>query len=69
MSEPLTREEERTALDLARKALEHYFATGRHLLSPVKKGLLKENRGAFVTLTVDGDLRGCVGYPLPVKPL
>lgn len=69
MSEPLTREEERIALDLARKALEHYFGTGRHLPSPVKKGLLKENRGAFVTLTVGGDLRGCVGYPLPVKPL
>ncbi len=69
MSEPLTREEERTALALARKALEHYFGTGGHLRSPVKKGLLKEKRGAFVTLTVDGDLRGCVGYPLPVKPL
>lgn len=69
MSEPLTREEEKTALGLARQALQHYFDTGRHLPSPVKKGVLKENRGAFVTLTVDGDLRGCVGYPLPVKPL
>lgn len=69
MSESLTLEEERTALALARKALEHYFGTGRHLRSPVKEGLLKEKRGAFVTLQVDGDLRGCVGYPLPVKPL
>ncbi|MGZ5469849.1 MAG: AmmeMemoRadiSam system protein A, partial [Candidatus Aminicenantales bacterium] len=32
-------------------------------------GLLKEKRGAFVTLTIDGELRGCIGYPLPVKPL
>jgi AmmeMemoRadiSam system protein A len=69
VSDPLTLEEERTALALARKALEHYFGTGRHLRSPVKEGLLKEKRGAFVTLQVDGDLRGCVGYPLPVKPL
>ena len=69
MSEPLTPEEEHTCLKLARQALEHYFKTGGHLRSPVKSGTLKEKRGAFVTLNVDGDLRGCIGYPLPVKPL
>ena len=69
MSEPLTPEEERACLKLARQALEHYFKTGKPLHSPVKSGTLKEKRGAFVTLTVDGDLRGCIGYPLPVKPL
>lgn len=69
MSEPLTPEEERTCLKLARQALEHYFASGEKLRSPVRSGTLKEKRGAFVTLTVDGDLRGCIGYPLPVKPL
>lgn len=69
MSEPLTPEEEKTCLKLARQALEHYFASGERLRSPVRSGTLKEKRGAFVTLTVDGDLRGCIGYPLPVKPL
>ncbi len=69
MSEPLTPEEERTCLKLARQALEHYFETGGHLRSPVKRGTLKEKRGAFVTLTAGGELRGCIGYPLPVKPL
>lgn len=69
MSEPLTPEEERTCLKLARQALEHYFTSGEKLRSPVRSGTLKEKRGAFVTLTVDGDLRGCIGYPLPVKPL
>ena len=69
MSEPLTPDEERTCLKLARQALEHFFETGRHLRSPVKSGTLKEKRGAFVTLTVDGELRGCIGYPLPVKAL
>lgn len=69
MSEPLTPEEERTCLKLARQALENYFASGERLRSPVRSGTLKEKRGAFVTLTVDGDLRGCIGYPLPVKPL
>jgi AmmeMemoRadiSam system protein A len=69
MSEPLTPEEQRTCLRLARQALEHYFETGGRLRTPVKSGTLKEKRGAFVTLHVDGELRGCVGYPLPVKPV
>lgn len=69
MSERLTADEERQCLKLARQALEHHFRTGGHLRSPIKDGPLKEKRGAFVTLTVDGDLRGCIGYPLPVKPL
>lgn len=31
---------------------------------------LREHRGAFVTLnTIDGQLRGCIGLPYPVKPL
>jgi len=30
---------------------------------------LRENRGAFVTLSKDGRLRGCIGYILPMKPL
>jgi AmmeMemoRadiSam system protein A len=69
VSESLTPEEERTCLKLARQALEHYFKTGGNLRPPAGSGTLKEKRGAFVTLTVDGELRGCVGYPLPVKPL
>jgi AmmeMemoRadiSam system protein A len=69
MSEPLTPDEQKTCLRLARQALERYFETGDRLRSPVKSGILKEKRGAFVTLHVEGELRGCVGYPLPVKPL
>ena len=69
MSEPLTPDEERACLALARGALERYFETGGRLRVPAGKGVLKEKRGAFVTLTVEGDLRGCIGYPLPVKPL
>jgi len=30
---------------------------------------LKEKRGAFVTLKIGGELRGCIGYIIPVKPL
>jgi uncharacterized protein len=69
VSEPLTLEDEQACLKLARQALEHFFKTGRRLRSPLKSVVFKENRGAFVTLHVDGELRGCIGYPLPVKPL
>ncbi len=69
MSDPLTPAEEKACLDLARRALTHYFATGDLLRPPAGAGRLREIRGAFVTLNVDGGLRGCVGYPLPVKPL
>ncbi len=33
------------------------------------KKFLKEKRGVFVTLTIDGRLRGCMGFPYPTKPL
>ena len=65
----MTRNEELACLKLARQAITHYFKTGSSLRTPIQEGLLKEKRGAFVTLTVAGDLRGCIGYPLPVKPL
>ncbi|HSA94956.1 MAG TPA: AMMECR1 domain-containing protein, partial [Acidobacteriota bacterium] len=69
MSEPLTEAEKRACLKLARQSLEHYYRTGDYLPPPAASGTLKENRGAFVTLSADGELRGCIGYPLPVKPL
>jgi AmmeMemoRadiSam system protein B/AmmeMemoRadiSam system protein A len=30
---------------------------------------VKENRGCFVTLTINGNLRGCIGYIEPIAPL
>ncbi len=32
-------------------------------------GVLLQERGAFVTLTKNGDLRGCIGYTSPIYPL
>ncbi|MGD1010259.1 MAG: AmmeMemoRadiSam system protein A [Candidatus Aminicenantales bacterium] len=69
MSAVLTPDEERVLLDLARRAIGHYFETGGHLQAAVEDPKLEEKRGAFVTLKVEGELRGCVGYPLPYKPL
>jgi len=69
MSEPLTREQEGTCLRLARRALEGHFRGEARPRPAVDASFLKEKRGAFVTLKVDGELRGCIGYPLPHKPL
>ncbi|MHB8095934.1 MAG: AmmeMemoRadiSam system protein A [Candidatus Aminicenantales bacterium] len=69
MSGELTNVQERVLLELARKAIEHYFDTGRTAHPETGDPLLREKRGAFVTLKTDGELKGCIGYPVPVKPL
>jgi len=68
MGEPLTQQQGKALLKLARRAIEHHFKTGGHLTPPADPAF-KEKRGAFVTIKVGGELRGCIGYPLPYKPL
>jgi len=62
--------DQRTLLSLVRSTVGEASETGRRppkleVLSP----LLREKRGVFVTLLQEGELRGCIGYPFPVKPL
>jgi AmmeMemoRadiSam system protein A len=65
----LQKEQKKILLDLARKALEHYFKTGKTLKANIEDRTLREKRGAFVTLKTNQKLRGCIGYPLPYKAL
>lgn len=69
--EQLTAEEKSFSLKLARQALDHYFKTAQILAINEKDVLarLKARQGAFVTLTLSGRLRGCVGLLEPIKPL
>jgi AmmeMemoRadiSam system protein B/AmmeMemoRadiSam system protein A len=57
-------------LKLARQSLE---ASVRGENLPARPNnipdVTKENRGCFVTLTENGELRGCIGYIEPIKPL
>ncbi|HEX2695304.1 MAG TPA: AmmeMemoRadiSam system protein A [Acidobacteriota bacterium] len=69
MSAELTRDEERALLGLARRAIENHFAAGGRLRLEDRDPAFKEKRGAFVTLKIGGELRGCIGYPLPYKAL
>jgi AmmeMemoRadiSam system protein A len=54
-------------LALARESIASYFKGKKPDMKNVKH--LSEKRGVFVTLHKDGDLRGCIGFPLPVYAL
>ena len=63
-------EDQKLLLNLARNAILTTLQRGRKLppvesLSPI----LREKRGTFVTLWMEGELRGCIGFPYPQKPL
>ncbi len=69
----LTEAEHGTLLKIARNTLERYLTDGSMIaIGPPEYDLtanLRTECGAFVTLTKSGDLRGCIGYVLAVKPL
>ncbi|NPA86477.1 MAG: AmmeMemoRadiSam system protein A [Candidatus Diapherotrites archaeon] len=55
---------------LARRSVKHFFETGMVLSEEPPYPEAREPSGAFVTIKrQDGELRGCIGYPLPIKPL
>jgi len=69
MSNSLNKNQQKFLLELARQAIEFYLKAGKTLKVNIKDNDLKEKRGAFVTLKVNDQLRGCIGYPFPYKPL
>jgi AmmeMemoRadiSam system protein A len=70
MPDTFTPAEQQQLLTLARQAIAAALAK-RRAASPAADGVLKEKRGAFVTLheRATDDLRGCVGYVEPLFPL
>ena len=65
----ISKKEQEILLGIARKTLEEYVRNGNVPKMDAKESVLFEKRGAFVTLTKDGSLRGCIGYIQPVAPL
>jgi AmmeMemoRadiSam system protein A len=45
------------------------FVEGRDISFPVPSPHLAEPRGVFTTIYSGGELRGCVGFPVPTLPL
>ena len=71
MTEPLTDGEKQTLLRVARQSIEH-AARGKKL-PPLDRSTLTphltENGASFVTLTIHGNLRGCIGTLDAYQPL
>jgi AmmeMemoRadiSam system protein A len=71
MPDLLTDEEKRFLLRLARESIEH--AVRGEKLSPLNQESLtphlSENGASFVTLTINGQLRGCIGALEAYQPL
>lgn len=69
---PLSKEDGRAAVELARKTLDAHVSGGQVTPTPLG-GVFADLRGVFVTINRadrDGErLRGCIGFPYPVKPL
>ena len=66
--ELLTAAEGEMAVQSACGTIEH--VVGKKPVPELKlTPVFKEKRGVFVTLTTQGELRGCIGLPYPVMPL
>ena len=66
----LTKEDGDFLLKVARKAIENYLKNNTVIKTPEDiPSILREKMGVFVTIHERKDLRGCIGYPEPVKPL
>jgi len=61
-------ETESAPVALARVAIESYIREGRIIEPPAHEGPFAERRGAFVSLYIDGGLRGCIGTVAPTRP-
>jgi len=64
----LTLEEGRKAVKLARRAIEEYLES-RKMIKERLEGVFSQKRGVFTTLIKHGELRGCIGFPYPIKRL
>ena len=69
MNDYLDADEQQFLLRLARRSIEEFLRTGKRPRPEAGSPKLSAKRGAFVTLKVDNQLRGCIGYPLPQKSL
>ena len=62
-------EQAKKLINLARDSINsHFLKKEVRIPSDVRRDFSK-NQGVFVTLNIDGKLRGCIGFPEPVYPL
>jgi AmmeMemoRadiSam system protein A len=69
MANEFTLMERHELLKVARDTIEFFLEEHRKPQIRLENEKYREKRGVFVTLHRNGELRGCIGYPLPVSPL
>lgn len=65
----MNEEERRILLNVARRSIGEALAGGKYKPDVPGEGTLSEKRGAFVTLTRKGRLRGCIGRIVADEPV
>jgi uncharacterized protein len=65
----LTEKGKQELLALARETIEHYIRSHRIPKLNITNPELNQHLGAFVTLTIQGNLRGCIGRFEPDMPV
>ena len=66
----LTSSEKRQLLEIARKSVESAVKEDKAYKLPANlPASLMRDRGAFVTLKENGELRGCIGYTVAMQPM
>ncbi|MBI4720780.1 MAG: AmmeMemoRadiSam system protein B [Chitinivibrionia bacterium] len=65
----LSPQERRHLLALARRAIAEHLGLGSAPVEPAASPLFEEKSGAFVTIKMQGQLRGCIGYIEALRPL
>ena len=64
-----SQEQGEKAVEIARNTLENFLRDGEEPdLDEELSEQMEEERGVFVTLEKNGDLRGCIGRPMPRQP-
>ncbi len=64
----LSREQGKKSVELARKTIEELLREDSKEEN-YDENFLNEKRGVFTTLTKNGELKGCIGFPRPVMEL
>jgi len=68
-AEPLSLEDKRTLMQIAQETVKQVVQGNSPPEFEINSEDLMEDRGAFVTLHEHGQLRGCIGYIVGIKPL
>lgn len=65
----LSEEDGKSLIDIAKSSISAALQGKEPEIEEGLKKKYSEKQGGFVTLTIDGELRGCIGYTEPIFPL